>query len=74
MLRTMSSVTSTGAARPGDQCRGDDDVGRLDALGHQCRLTLHPGLGHRPGIAAHTLCDLAFLVGLERHINELGAE
>ncbi|VVE26600.1 hypothetical protein PFI31113_03383 [Pandoraea fibrosis] len=41
---------------------------------HQLCLTGEPRGGHRTRIAAHTLGDLAFFVGLEGNVDELGAE
>ena len=58
----------------GDERRGDDDISLLDAFGDQRGLALEPGFRHRPRIAAYALRRFAFLVGLERDIDELGAE
>ncbi|MNF78113.1 hypothetical protein D3C84_602820 [compost metagenome] len=41
---------------------------------HRLGLTLHPGGWHRAGITADTLGAFALFIGLERHVDELGAE
>ncbi|MCY1533319.1 hypothetical protein D9M68_686410 [compost metagenome] len=57
-----------------NQRGGDDDIGLLGALVHGLGLALHPGGRHWTGVAADTLGAFTFFVGLEGHIDELGAE
>ena len=57
-----------------NQRGGDDDVSQLGLLVHRLGLTLHPRSRHRPRVAANALGAFALFIGLERHIDELGAE
>ncbi len=61
-------------APPGNQGRGNDDVGQLRAFVHELRLAPHPVGRHRARIAAAAGRDLALFVGFIRHVDEFRAE
>ena len=71
---TISSVTSTGAARPGISAVVMTMSAAATRLATSTFWRVEPALRHRPGVAADAFGGFLLLGGLVRHVDELGAE